>query len=115
VSLEYSNDLHDLHNDLPFCLEFKTPPGKKQKKLLTTLDDKNHYVIYYRSLKQALSHGLKLKKIHRVIQFNQSDWLKGYVMKNTKIRRQAKNDLERTLLKWLVNAVFGKSMERVRD
>jgi hypothetical protein len=114
-SMEYPKELHDLHIDLHFCPEFKAPPGKKQKKLLTTLDDKNHYVIHYRSLKQALSHGLKLKKIHRVIQFNQSDWLEGYVIKNTKLRKDAKNDFERTLLKWLVNAVFGKSMERVRD
>ena len=49
---------------------------KKVKKLVTNLHDKTEYVIHIRNLKQALNHGLILKKVHRVIKFNQKAWLK---------------------------------------
>ena len=45
-------------------------------------------------LKQALNHGLVLREVHRVIQFNQEDWLKPYIDMNTKLRKEAKNDFE---------------------
>ena len=54
-----------------------------------------NYVVYIRSLKQALNHGLILKKAHRVIQFNQKAWLKPYIDMNTKLRNKAKNDFEK--------------------
>ena len=57
--------------------------------------DKNNYVLHIRSLKQALDHGLILKKVHRVLQFNQEVWLKEYIDMNTKLRKQAKNDFEK--------------------
>ena len=63
-----------LHNDLPFLLERKKI--KKIEKLVTNLYDKSEYVIHIKNLKQALKHGLILKKVHRVIKFNQKDWLK---------------------------------------
>ena len=53
------------------------------------------YVVHIRSLKQALNHGLILKKVHRVIQFNHKAWLKEYIYMNTELRKQAKNDLEK--------------------
>ena len=53
---------------------------------------KTEYVIHIRNLKQALNHGLILKKVHRVIKFNQSFWLKQYIVKNTKLRQNANNN-----------------------
>lgn len=54
--LEYPSDLHELHSDLPFMPETKCPPNCKQKKLLTSLESKTHYVTHYLNLKQALKN-----------------------------------------------------------
>ena len=67
-----------------------------------------------RTVKQALNHGLILKKVHRVIQFNQKAWLKPYIDRNTKLRREAKNDFEKDFFKLLNNSVFGKTTENVK-
>lgn len=116
VDLDYMPDLHDQHNDYPFCAENKLVPNTQNvRKLLLTLQDKENYVIHYRMLKLALQHGLILKKIHRVLQFEQSDWLKSYIELNTKMRAKANNDFEKELYKLLNNAIFGKSMENVRS
>ena len=64
----------------------------KSKKLVCNLINKKKYVAYINALKQALNHGLKLKKIHRIIEFNQEEWLKPYMDINTELRKVAKND-----------------------
>ena len=76
--------------------------------------NKKEYVIHIRALTQILNHGLILKKVHRVIQFNQEAWLKPYIEKKTKLRAEAKNDFEKGLFKLMSNSVFGKTMENVR-
>lgn len=120
VDLLYPDRLHDLHNDYPFCAKNMPVPKpfgerpSKQEKLLLTLFDKKNYVIHYRMLKLALQHGLILQKIHRTLEFNQSPWLKSYIMLNTEMRTKANNEFEKNLYKLLNNAIFGKCMENVR-
>ena len=98
--------------DFPFLTERNKI--KKSNKLVCNIYDKENYVVYIRALKQALTHGLILKKVHRVIKFNQEAWLKSYIDMNTKLRIEAKNEFEKDFFKLMNNAVFGKTMENVR-
>ena len=86
----------------------------KCKKLVCNLFNKKKYVVHLNSFKQVLNHGLKLKKTHSVIEFNQKEWLKPYIDMNTKLRKDAKNDFEKDLFKLMNNSVFGKTMENIR-
>ena len=88
VDVNYPKRLHDLHSDLPFLPE--RMKIDKCKKLVCNLHDKKRYVLHIRSLKQALDYGLKLEKIHKVIEFNQKPWLKPYIDLNTELRKIAK-------------------------
>ena len=65
-------------------------------------------------MKQALNHGSKFKKVHRIIEFNQKAWLKPYIVMNTELRKLEKDDFEKDLFKLMNNAVFGKTMENIR-
>ena len=112
VDVKYPLKLHDLHSDLPFF--HKRMKTDKCKKLVCNLRNKKKYVVHIRSLKQALNHGLKLKKVHRIIEFNQEAWLKPYTDMNTELRKIAKNDFEKDFFKLMNNAVFGKTIENVR-
>ena len=112
VDVKYPKRLHELHSDLPFLSE--RMEVNKFKKLVCNLFNKKKYVAHINVLKQALNHGLKLKKIHRVIEFNQKEWLKPYIDMNTELRKVAKNDSERDLFKLMNNSVFGKTMENIR-
>ena len=110
---EYPTMKRIKHKDLPFLPQRKKI--NKADKLVTTLEEKEKYVIHISALKQALNHGWKLKKLHRVIRFKQEAWLKPCIDMNIKLRTQAKNDFETDLFKLMNNWVFGKTMQNVRN
>ena len=138
--MEYPKHLHEAHEDLPFLPERRKPLDKPdehkvdnvvkrahdkvfkqfsiyhepENKLIATIQDKEKYVVNTSLLKQALDYGLILKKVHRVIEYNQSNWLKPYIDKNTKLRANAKNEFEKNFFKLMNNAIFGKMIENVR-
>ena len=113
VDVEYPKNLHKLHSDLPFLPE--RMKINKCTKLVCNVQDKENYPVHVLTLKQALNHGLKLTKVHRVAEFTQEDWLKPYIDMNTKLRKNAKNDLEKDFFKLMKNLVFGKTMDNVRN
>ena len=132
VDLEYPKELHSLHNDYPlapekitvgeemlsdYCQRIQAREGIKigqVEKLIPNLRDKEKYVLHYRNLQLYLSLGLKLKKIHRALEFSQSNWLAEYIDFNTQKRAKAKNAFEKDFFKLANNAVFGKTMENKR-
>ena len=113
VDFDYPDELHELHNNYPLAPEnlaisndmFSTCCKKiadeydikvgDLKKLIPNLSNKTKYVVHYISLQLYLSLGMKLTKIHRALQFKQSDWIKGYIDFNTEKRKNAANDVEK--------------------
>ena len=114
VDLHYPERLHDAHNDYPLApesVECKT----KIKKLIPTLRDKTKYVLHYETLKQYLTLGMELRRVHRGIKFEESHWLKPYIDMNTTLRAKAANEFEKDFFKLMNNSVFGKTMENIRN
>lgn len=133
VDLKYPPNLHDLHQDLPLAPEnlevqkeelsrwanqqLKRYEQKlvKVKKLIPTLKDKEKYVIHSENLAYYLQKGLVLTKIHDIIEFEQSAWVAPYIEMNSRERKKATHDWEKDLYKLLNNAIFGKTMENIRN
>ena len=107
VDLEYPKELHDEHDSYPLAperlkvnLEWMSKYQKdlceqyascEVEKLVPSLFNKNKYILHYRNLKLYLSLGLKLKKVHRVIEFTQEPWMAPYISFNTELRKKSQN------------------------
>ena len=129
VDRKYPKELHKLHNDYPLAPEKLTVTNDVLsnccksiadkydievdyvKKLIPNLGNKTKYVVHYRNLQLYLSLGMKLTKIHRVLQFKQSDWMNKYIDFNTKKRMSATNDFGKYFFKLMINSLYGKTME----
>ena len=131
VDLKYPNEIHDLHNEFPLCpeqlqikeewlseyqkiLRKELQIKGKSNKLCLTLFDKEKYVMHYKNLKFCLENGLILTKIHRVLKFKQSQWLRPYISLNTYLRQNATSKFEENFAKLMNNSVYGKTCENVR-
>ena len=132
VDLEYCKELHDSHSGYPLCPEkIEVSSGMLSKyckdiadwygikvggvkKLISNLGDKVKHVIHYKNLQYYLSLGMKLVKIHKILSFRQSDWLKKYVDFNTKKRQERSDEFNKNLDKLLNNFIYGKSIENIR-
>ena len=130
VDLQYPEELHDEHNSYPLApekmkvnMEWLSDYQKELvennsvlnvEKLVPNLRDKEKYVLHYRNLQLYVKLGMRVKKIHRVLCFDQSPWMESYIRMNTELRKKAKSTFEKNLYKLMNNSVFGKTMENVR-
>lgn len=132
VDLEIDAEHHDRLRDYPMAPEPMEPQeawlsgyskdklrecGKEftsTKKLVCSFLPKSKYVCHYRNLKLYLKHGYKLKEVHRVLQFDQSCWLKPYIDFNTAQRAKSTSEMEKDYYKLMVNSCFGKFIQNDR-
>ena len=132
IDLECPEELHDKHNDLPMApekikvTEEMLPPRQLEIKnnynvkvgitnnLIPNLLLKKNYVVHYRGLKYYLSKGWIWAKVHRILEFKQSAWLKPYIDFNTQKRMESTNEADKNLFKLFNNYVYGKTMENMR-
>ena len=132
VDLECPSELHVLLNDYPLapeklkisqnmlskcCSNIANKYGIKigeVNKLVPNSGNKSKYIVHYKNLQLYLSLGMKFTKVHRILKFKQSDWLKKYIDFNTDKRKNEANSFEKKYFKLMNNSVFGKKMENLR-
>lgn len=131
--MDYPEDLHETHNSFPLAAEKKIITecmlsdyaldchhilrGKetyKAEKLTSTFQPRKKYVTHYVNLQTYLSHGMRLRKVHRVLRFKQFPIFKSYIEYCTQKRSVATNKFEEELYKFLNNSIYGKTIENVR-
>ena len=76
--------------------------------------DKKKYVVHYRNLQLYLSLGMKVKKVHRILEFNEKPWMEPYIRLNTELRKKAKSAFKKDFYKLMNNSVCGKTTENLR-
>ena len=103
VDLTYPERLHDLHNDFTLVQTENVKVGKVTK-LISNLNDKENYRLHYRTPLYYLRKGMVLTKVHKVLRFNESNWLAPYIELNSKLRAQATNDFDKENFKIMNNA-----------
>lgn len=121
--------LHDFHNTYLLVLEKRVIENEQMldykkrlmanlklkllatEKLVLLLEDNEKYVVHYMNLQFYLKQGMHLKKVYRVIEFNQEPWMEPYIRINTEFHKQAKSDFETNFYKLMNCSVVGKTME----
>jgi hypothetical protein len=114
VDLTYPEELHDKHSDFPLAPENQFD-GVTLPKLTLNLYDKKKYVVHYITLQKYIRNGSRVEKIHKILEFDQSPWLKPYIDLKTNLRTKAKNNFEKNFYKLMNNSVFGRTMMNVRN
>ena len=131
ASFRYPTHLHDHHVDFPLaprkeaipynrlspfaqrvCDKHNLRRSTNTPKLMTTLDDKSHYILHYRNFQLYAQLGLVVTHVHRAIRFRQAPIMKSYIEFNTKKRMESTNSFDVAFYKLLSNGLFGKTMER---
>ena len=130
VDLGYPDYLHEIHGIFPLAPEkravrscewslytknvaskYQLPIKDGAPKLLLTLEDKKHYILHYRVLQFYLSQGMIMKKIHKVLAFNQAYWMRDFVLKNAQKRKEAVSNFDQDLYKLTINSLYGKCLQ----
>lgn len=130
VDLGYPSVLHGMHNYYPLApikravkeeelseyskwlnMLVGRKHDSKVEMLLQTLEDRDHYYVYYKNLRFYLKHGMILKKIHRILEFNEAPIMRSYIEKNTEMRNKSTNTADRNLWKIANNSAYGKTFE----
>ena len=132
VDMYLPHELHNYQNDFPMAPEklnvTEDMLSKEQietikqfglkigitKKLIPNLYPKENYVTHYRNLKYHLDSGRQLTKVHRILEFKQSAWMKPYIDCNTDKRIQSTNESDKNFFKLMINSAYGKTMENMR-
>lgn len=131
VDLLYPSKLHSFHDDFPLapekgqiefsdlspfaqnlCLKQSAKTSLNVNKLVTTLRNKERYVVYHKNLQLYLQLGLQLGTVHKIIEFTQEPIMKDYIDFNSAKRAASTNNFDSNFYKFLSNSLYGKTMER---
>ena len=135
VDLHYPDKLHDGHQDFPLAptkerIYYKSLGEKQQElleimgeirpysqgtKLIQSLSNKSNYTVHYITLKLYVSLGMEVEKVHRVLKFKQSCWLKPYTELKTAKRKESRNKFEKSYFNLRNNSCYGEMLENKRN